>query len=509
MPVFDYKERVAIYLRKSRMDDETESIDETLARHKDTLLKLAAKMNLNIVEIYKEVVSGDGLFIRPEMVRLLHDVEQDKYSAICCIAIDRLGRGSSKEAGIILETLQEHNVFIVTPDKVYDLHNDIDETSLEMQTFIARQELKSIKRRLRKGVEKSVEFGYHVGDIPYGYRRTYLDKHPTLEICEEEANAVRMVFDMYVNQGLGGQIIADKLNSMGYKPRKSNKFSRTTVLFYLQNPIYVGKIVWNKRRHLKKKSPCDKHRSMLNDSKDWIVSDGIHPAIISQELFDRAQQIRHSNAHPPTFTGELRNPFAGIIYCRNCGSAIQRQFSQKGGNRLLCPTSGCTRSINTGYVERYLLDFIKQALAECEATIKDNQNSERYQRSKLLKETIRTLKIKLAALNEQKSHLHDLLEQKVYDVSTFLERSNILSQKTQEIEKSLLEKKKELERVDTVPLISSIIPKMKHLLEHYEDLSVAEKNCLYKQIIRRVTYAHTKEQSRNECTLEIELQYEL
>lgn len=128
------------------MDPESESIDETLERHSDTLLKLAAKLELNIVEIYKEVVSGDGLFTRPEMCRLLQDVEQDKYSAVCCMEIDRLGRSSQKDGGIILETFQEHNVHIITPNKTYDLNNEIDEQSVEMQSFIARQELKSIKR---------------------------------------------------------------------------------------------------------------------------------------------------------------------------------------------------------------------------------------------------------------------------------------------------------------------------------------------------------------------------
>lgn len=127
-----YKDSVAVYLRKSRMDPDTESVDETLERHSDTLLKLAAKLELNIVEIYKEVVSGDGLFTRPEMCRLLQDVEQDKYSAVCCMEIDRLGRSSQKDGGIILETFQEHNVHIITPNKTYDLNNEIDEQSVEV-----------------------------------------------------------------------------------------------------------------------------------------------------------------------------------------------------------------------------------------------------------------------------------------------------------------------------------------------------------------------------------------
>lgn len=504
-----YKDSVAVYLRKSRMDPDSESVDETLERHSDTLLKLAAKLELNIVEIYKEVVSGDGLFTRPEMCRLLQDVEQDKYSAVCCMEIDRLGRSSQKDGGIILETFQEHNIHIITPNKTYDLNNEIDEQSVEMQSFIARQELKSIKRRLRKGVEKSVEYGCHVTDVPYGYRRAHIDKRPTLEICEEEANVIRMVFDMYVNQHMGSYIIAEKLNAMGYKPRKSDKFSRTTIRFYLQNPVYIGKIVWNKRKHLKKKSPSDKHRSVLNDNKDWIVSDGIHPAIISQELFNEAQKIRLTRTHPPTYTGELRNPFAGLIYCKNCGNAIQRQYSKKGGNRLLCTTTGCTRSIRAECVEKYLLDFLKQILADYETTLKNHSQNENNHKKELLKNTIRGLKNNLQSLNTQKSKLHDFLEQGVYDINTFLTRSKVIADKIQAAEKSLQENERKLSELEQTPPMKEAVPILKKLLIHYDNLSAAEKNLLLKQMISKIYYSHTKEQNRNECSLEIELKYTL
>lgn len=509
MQFFNYKDSVAIYLRKSRMDPDDESIDETLARHADTLMKLAAKMELNIVEIYKEVVSGDGLFTRPEMVRLLQDIEQNKYSAVCCMEIDRLGRSSQKDGGIILETFQEHNVFIITPNKTYDLSNEYDEQSVEMQSFIARQELKSIKRRLRKGVEKSCEFGYHVTEPPYGYRRTYIDKHPTLEICEDEANVIRMVFDMYVNQRMGSQVIADRLNAMGYCPRKNDHFSRTTIQFYLQNPTYLGKIVWNKRKHIKKKLPTDKHRSVLNDEDKWIVSDGIHPAIISQELFDEAQTIRKTRSHPPSFTGELQNPFAGLIYCKKCGAAIQRQYSKVSGNRLLCPNTGCMRSIKTEYVEDYILKFLKQILADCNSTVEKQVQNETDKQSELIQISIRDLQRTLNTLNTQKSSLHDFLEKGVYDIPTFLERSNVLVDKIKKAEAALQEKQEQLKDVEYAPPIKEAVPILKKLLLHYDVLSVAEKNEMYKQLIKRITYSHTKYQKGNEFSLEIEWRYVL
>lgn len=509
MQIFSYKDRVAVYLRKSRIDPYDESIDETLARHADTLMKLALKMELNVVEIYKEVVSGDGLFTRPEMVRLLQDIEQDKYTAVCCMEIDRLGRSSQKDGGIILETLQEHNVFIITPNKTYDLSNEYDEQSVEMQSFIARQELKSIKRRLRKGVEKSCEYGYHVAEPPYGYRRTYVDSHPTLEICEDEANVIRMVYDMYVNQHMGSQVIADKLNAMGYSPRKNDHFSRTTIQFYLQNPTYWGKIVWNKRKHIKKKLPTDKHRSVINDENKWIVADGIHQAIITQELFDSAQEIRKTRSHPPSFTGELRNPFAGLIYCEKCGSAIQRQFSKVSGNRLLCPTTSCMRSIKSEYVERYILKFLKQILADCNSTVEKHMQNETDNHTELIKIAIKDLQGTLKSLNSQKSKLHDLLEKGVYDIPTFLERSSILVDKIKKSEAILEEKREQLKEVEYAPPMKEAVPLLKKLLFDYDALSVAEKNEMFKQLIKRIIYSHTKEQKGNEFSLVIEWRYTL
>ena len=95
-----------MYLRKSRMDPDSESIDETLARHTDTLTKFAGRLGMCITGVYKEVVSGDGLFTRPEMVRLLQDIEMGEYTAVLCMEIDRLGRSSQKDSGIIFETIK-------------------------------------------------------------------------------------------------------------------------------------------------------------------------------------------------------------------------------------------------------------------------------------------------------------------------------------------------------------------------------------------------------------------
>ncbi len=480
----------AIYLRKSRGDPEDESIEETLEKHREILMQFASKCNLIISEIYYEVVSGDGLFVRPEMIRLIGDIEKGKYAGVVCMDIDRLGRVDTKDRGIILDTFKENDTKIVTPSKTYDLSDEIDEFSTEMQMLFARQELKKITKRMRIGITKTVQDGYHVGEPPYGYRRTYIDKKPTLEICEEEAAVIRMIFDMYVNQNLGSEIIARNLNNMGYAPRKNTHFSRTTIQFYLSNPIYVGKIVYNRTRKIKKKLPTDKHRSVINPEKDWIVVDGMHPAIVDKGIFDEAQRIKHIRAHPPSFSGNKKYPFAGIIYCANCGEKMMRQTSKKTPPRLLCTTVGCNQSTVIWKIEEFVLEQLKQTLKDFE--LKREYKPDNSDRIITLKLEISDLKKQLSTIKAQNNNLHDLLERGIYSVQTFVERSGILSGKMQELEKLIERTQGELYALDVEPRRELIIPIIENLIENYDSMSAAEKNIAYKKIIKRIDYRRDK-----------------
>ena len=505
----NFKERTAVYLRKSRMDPDSESVDETLSRHMDTLIKFANRLEMHITGIYKEVVSGDGLFMRPEMVRLLQDIEQDKYTSVLCMEIDRLGRSSQKDSGIIFETFKEREVYIVTPNKTYNLNDDIDEQSVEMQSFIARQELKSIKRRLRKGVEKTCEFGGHISEPPFGYRRAYVEKRPTLEICEDEAKVIRLVYDMYVNQGKGSYIISDELNSMGYHPRNNDHFSRTTIRFFLSNPTYTGKVVWNRQRHIRPKFVGDKNRMIPNPKDKWIIADGIHPAIISQEMFDEAQRIRLTRSHPPANSGVLKNPFAGLVYCQNCGEVMQRQFSSISGGRLLCTKTGCNRSIKAEYFEDYMLHVLRLALDECHAEMKPHIVSDTERQAESVREMIATLMKNKKTTILQKANLHDLLEKGVYDTDTFLERSNVLADRLKRIESAITDRQLQLDRLCHTPPIKEAEPIIRELLDNYDTLTAAEKNILFKKLFVRTEYLHTREQKNNEFSLDIEWRYTL
>ena len=117
---------------------------------------------------------------------------------------------------------------------------------------------------------------------------------------------MRLIFDMFVNDKIGATRIADRLNAMGLKTRNGGNFTRSSVGFILSNEVYIGKIIYNKRRKIKKKMPEDKQKSLVNPKDSWIVAEGLHCPIIDKDLFYRAQKIRLARSNPPAITALLQ-----------------------------------------------------------------------------------------------------------------------------------------------------------------------------------------------------------
>ena len=175
--------RYAIYLRKSRADDTSEPLEVTLQRHRQMLEKYMQQHDIAVQDedVFEEVVSGDSLYARPQMLRLLEAVEAGTYTGVLCVDIQRLGRGSMQDQGMILDAFKWSDTKIITPTRTYDLSNDMDETYTEFESFMGRQEYKMIKKRLRRGLNATIENGGYIANAPYGYDKTKIGKTPSLK----------------------------------------------------------------------------------------------------------------------------------------------------------------------------------------------------------------------------------------------------------------------------------------------------------------------------------------
>ena len=419
--------KVAIYLRKSRADEELEKTvgqGETLSKHKKALLKIAKERKYDVVDIKEEIISGESLFHRPKMIELLNEVDSKKYDGVLVMDMQRLGRGDMQDQGIILKTFKESNTKIITPQKTYDLNNDFDEEYSEFEAFMSRKELKMITRRMQGGRIRSIEDGNYLGtNPPLGYDIEKIGRIRTLK-PNSYAPIIKMIFEKYI-EGYGTGMIANELNSLGYKSATGKDFEKTTVLFILKNLVYIGKITWKKKEQKKSLTPGKVRDTRTRDKSEWIVVDGKHPAIIDEKTFYSVQKMLQEKYHVPyQIINGMANPLAGIVICGVCGN---KMVLKKYGNRtphILCNKKCGCKSSRFDYVEKFILDSLFDYYKQLEVAIKEKDITDN---TKIYKKQIESLNRELIKLMNQKNNIFDLFEQGMYDKEVFIERSTNVS----------------------------------------------------------------------------------
>lgn len=507
-------EKVCMYLRKSRADIEAEARGEgeTLMKHKKALLKVAKLQELNIVKIREEIVSGESLFHRPQMQELLREVTDSLYDAVLVMDMDRLGRGDMEEQGLIQKVFQNSKTKIITPRKVYDLTDEWDEEYSEFEMFMARKELKIINRRLQGGRVRSVEEGNYIGTRPpYGYEIHKSETGRTLVPHPEQKDIVRMIFDWYTNpdKQLGSNKIANRLNDMGIKTYTGIKWTSPSVLNIIKNAVYKGTIEWKKKESKKSKEPGKVRTVKMRPQEEVISVKGKHEPLISDEVYQRAQEILAAKYHVPyQLENGITNPLAGLIRCGKCGSSMVLRPYTNQKPHLMCYNKFCdNKSSRFEYVETEFLDGVSVWLEQYKSVWasrkkKDTGNAE----IKVKELAISSLEKEHAELENQKNRLHDFLERNIYDVETYLERSKNLADRMDEIKISLEKTKKELHsEKQTVKSQKEINPNViENALKLYHRTDdPAKRNTLMKSIISHATYTKEKTQRNEDFTLEI------
>lgn len=491
-----------IYLRKSRADAELEKLGEgeTLARHRRTLTELAERCGYEIGEVYEEIVSGETLATRPQMQRLLTDVESGTWQGVIVMEIERLARGNSIDQGIVMQAFKLTDTLIITPAKVYDPRLEFDEEYLEFGLFMSRREYKTINRRLQAGRIASVKEGNYLGSVPpYGYAKTRLEhgKGYSLAVKEDEAVYVRMIYDWFVHDGLTPIAIADKLTQMGVRPKKGGSyFSQHTVRTILQNRHYIGKVVWNWRPQKKiVKDGTVKISCPRAPIEDWMIVDGKHEPIISEELFNAAQARLGACAR--TKKGVLlRNPFAGIVYCKGCGRAMIYRPHQKCADMLICPNKYC--DVSAVAYEIFEGIVLAQLRAEVGALRTIAESGAKPSDTDI---QIQHLTAELTKIKKQRNSLYDLLEQGIYTKTVFAERQQTLTDREQQIQSAIAETRSRV----TDRKIQTTICNIDKLLTDWHTLDPSHKNLLLKLCIDRITYFRAKSNRYNPQPVEITL----
>jgi DNA invertase Pin-like site-specific DNA recombinase len=500
-------EEILEYLRKSRSDDATLTVEEVLEKHERQLNEWAERnLGCPIPEKnkFREVGSGETIESRPEMQRILRMIESPKIKGVLVKEVSRLGRPSLKEIGIISELFQYSNTLIITPERVFDLRNKYDKDAFEREMMRGNEYLEYFKDIQQNGRLASVSQGNYIGSIaPYGYNKIWVmdgkKKCPTLQIKEDEANVVRMIFDMFVNQNIGVHNIANKLDEMKIKPPKGEFWSANALRDTLQNIHYIGKVKWNWRKTVAIVENGEILKTRPKSKKgEYLIYDGRHEAIITEEIFNAAKEkIGNSPRTKPS--KKLRNPLAGLLFCQ-CGRAMtMRTYGKKGKDRAEprylcngqthCETGSCLCS---EMLDR-ICDILKECVEDFEVRLTNNTGDSAKLHAKLIKNLEKQMEdIKARELSQWEQQSHPDASQRM-PAEIFKQLNERLLKEKEEVQQALCKAYESMpEPVD----YEEKVAKFKDALEALSNPAVDAdaKNRLLKACIERISYTRKKPQ---------------
>ena len=373
-------DEILVYLRKSRSDDPSLTVEEVLQKHESVLREwIEHNLNSPIPEEnwFREVVSGETIAGRPEMQKVLKQIESPKRKAILTVEVQRLSRGDLEDCGRLMKLLRYTHTYVITPMKIYDLEDEYDRDGFERELKRGNDYLEYFKKIQKRGKQISVQEGNFTGGLaPYGYEKIKVTvgkkKCPTLAIVEEDAKVVRMIFDWYGNKGYGSERISQMLNDMGIRSPKGTTWKKSTISKMLENEAYIGKI----RRGCQVSVHTVIDQEIIKGrryNRDYEVYDGKHDAIIDEELFYRIKN-KKSSLPKCKRTTKLNNPLASMSRC-SCGTALDFKF-HRGKFRYVCPAQvQCHNSsvLYTDVMDR-LIEILKQCIEDFTVAMNNNDN---------------------------------------------------------------------------------------------------------------------------------------
>ena len=328
------KEKIKVYTYKrvsTTMQIDGYSLDAQRAR-----MKAYADFNdYEIVGEYEDAgKSGKSIEGRLQFNQMMEDVKsgKDNVSYVLVFKLSRFGRNAADVLST-LQVMQDFGVNLICVEDGIDSSKDAGKLMISVLSAVAEIERENIRVQTMEGrIQKAREGKWNGGFAPYGYKLV----NGKLEINEEEAVAIRTIYDQYVNTDIGSNGISKYLENHGIRKiqRQNGKnplFDAHLVRLILKNPVYCGKIAYGRRKTEKVHGTRNEYRLVEQD--DFLLVDGLHEAIISEEVWNAAQAKLIAQAkkyeHVNKGKDERTHLLSGIVRCPVCGAGMYGNKSIK------------------------------------------------------------------------------------------------------------------------------------------------------------------------------------
>lgn len=323
--VYDLPLRVTFYARVSTDQDEQINSLENQVQYYTELIQ--SKPNWKFVPGYvDEGISGGSTKKRDNFNRMIRDAKAGMFDFIITKEISRFSRSTLDSIKYTQELLDYNVGVFFQNDNINTLDTD-SEFRLVIMAGVAQDEIRKLSERLKFGFRQAIKNGHVLGnDKLYGYDK----KDCVLTVNEEEAEIIRIIFDLYGNQRLGTRTISKRLMKLGYTSREGNAFNTLTIRHILENPKYKGWYCGNKSQSVDYRTK----RNILLDESEWVTyPDPSIPAIVPEELWNRANALykrrrEEMKSHSSGVSFHNRYPYSAKIYCEEHGTTFHRQVIQ-------------------------------------------------------------------------------------------------------------------------------------------------------------------------------------
>ena len=331
-PIYDIPMRVTFYARvSSESDEQLNSLGNQVAHYEELIRK---NKNWTFIPGYiDEGLSGISTKKRENFNRMIEDAAMDKFDLILTKEISRFARNTLDSIQFTRQLLGYGVGVFFQNDNINTMDEDA-ELRLAIMSSIAQDELRKLSSRVKFGHQQAIKSKVVLGNSRiFGY----VKDGGKLVIDEEQAGMVRELFELYATGQYSMKQIETIFWEKGYRNHNGNKIAHTTMSNMIANPKYKGYYVGNKVRVI---DMFSKKQKFL-PPEEWVMfkdeTGEIVPAIVSEELWDRANEVlkrRSDDVKSRQGICNHQNLLTGKLYCTHCGAAYyRRESTDKAGNK--------------------------------------------------------------------------------------------------------------------------------------------------------------------------------
>ena len=485
----------------------------SLDGQKSNLRRFADREEMEIVNIYEDAgKSGKSIEGRPAFKQMLFDIENGlEIDYVLVYKLSRFGRNAADILNS-LEHIQSFGVNLICIEEGIDSSQTSGKLLISVLSAVAEIERENIIEQTMNGrKEKARQGGWNGGFAPYGY---FL-KDKQLFIQENEADAVRIIFDKFANTNMGFTKIAKYLNLQGIeKISRANgsltQWSTHFVRMIIDNPVYCGKIAFGRRAREKVKGTKNEYKQ--TPQENYILAEGQHEAIISEELWNLAHEKRElTGVKSPSKIGRDRaHLLSGILKCPKCGGPMytnKHAWTNKDGTYreiyyYVCSKARAERGKSCDYTATLKKTDIEPLVIEAIRELIKNQDFAGEIKSRIVKEIdtstlnreLKNYESKLREIELNKTRLENEIdslpedtrfrERKIHDMTLRLDGLyDIIVELEEKIEDVLLRRKAVEQDAITLENIYTLLANFDIVFDKITD---DEKKSLISSLIKEI-----------------------